>query len=142
MGPEERHQLTRRFQLPSGRHIEVMVFPDAGERRRAPAEPPPIASPRADLHCCPACHCVLVHPVDWDEIGSDRWRLDLRCPNCHWTGSGTYERKPVECLDEELERGMEAIVRDLRRLTRANMEDEAERFTAALRTDLIVPFDF
>ena len=53
-----------------------------------------------------------------------------------------YDRRIVELLDEELERGMETIVRDLRHLTHANMEEQIERFIHALQDDLIVPFDF
>jgi hypothetical protein len=34
------------------------------------------------------------------------------------------------------------VIDDLADLTRANMEDEAERFLAALRDDLLLPEDF
>jgi hypothetical protein len=37
---------------------------------------------------------------------------------------------------------METIVRDLRHLTHANMEEGIQRFVTALQDDLIVPFDF
>jgi hypothetical protein len=33
-------------------------------------------------------------------------------------------------------------MRDLKRLTKANMEEEIERFTLALGSDLILPEDF
>jgi hypothetical protein len=133
----------RRLRLPSGKQIEVVVF-GASRRRavRAAERPRPTAAPERQLHLCPACGSHLVHPIDWEEVAADNWRLELRCPNCEWVGGAVYERRLVEELDEELERGMETIVRDLRHLTHANMEEHIERFIHALRDDLIVPFDF
>ena len=66
----------------------------------------------------------------------------LRCPNCEWTGTGVFEQDTVERFDEELDRGTEALVRDLKRMMQANMEDEIERFVHALQADHIVPEDF
>jgi hypothetical protein len=48
----------------------------------------------------------------------------------------------VDRFDEELDRGTELLMRDLKRLTRANMEDEIERFVCALESDAIWPMDF
>jgi hypothetical protein len=48
----------------------------------------------------------------------------------------------VDRFDEELDRGTEALVRDLKQLTRANMEEECERFIRALSADAILPEDF
>jgi hypothetical protein len=48
----------------------------------------------------------------------------------------------VDRFDEHLDRGTEALVRDLRRLTRANMEDEIDAFVRALEADAIQPMDF
>jgi hypothetical protein len=134
--PSEHQTARRRLRLPSGKRIDVTVFADAA----AKSKPPTV--PDNALHVCRTCDGGLVHPTDWEEVGCDRWRLELRCPNCHWRGSGVYDRVRVEELDEELERGMEAIVRDLRQLTHANMEDEVERFTLMLRADVILPMDF
>ena len=53
-----------------------------------------------------------------------------------------FEQDVVERFDEELDRGTEALVRDLKRLMQANMEDEVERFVSALQADHIVPEDF
>jgi hypothetical protein len=133
----------RRLRLPSGKQIEVVVF-GASQRRaaRAAERPDPPAAPELRLHLCRACGSDLVHPIDWEEVAADNWRLGLRCPNCEWVGGAVYERREVEELDEELERGMETIVRDLRHLTHANMQEHVERFIHALKDDLIVPFDF
>jgi hypothetical protein len=139
---EDRDQV-RRLRLPSGKQIEVVVF-GATERRgtATTADPETTEAPDRQLHLCRACGSDLVHPVDWEEVAADNWRLELRCPNCEWHGEAVYERATVEELDEELERGMETIVRDLRQLTHANMEEQIERFIDALQDDKIVPFDF
>jgi hypothetical protein len=125
----------RRVVLPSGKTIEVVYF---GDHESAV----PTTDPAEDLHVCGNCDSELVYPVDWDEAGDTHWEVTLRCPNCEWTGTGVFEQDVVERFDEELDRGTEALVRDLKRLMQANMEDEIERFVFALRGDHIVPEDF
>ena len=85
-----------------------------------------------DLHVCRGCGSDLVYPLEWDEAGTTHWEVTLRCPNCEWTGTGIFDQDAVERFDEELDGGTEALVRDLKRLMRANMEDEVERFSTAL----------
>ena len=41
-----------------------------------------------------------------------------------------------------LDLGTEAVLNDLTLLARANMEEEVERFVAALHADHVLPFDF
>jgi hypothetical protein len=53
-----------------------------------------------------------------------------------------YPQETVERFDEELDRGTEALVRDLKQLMHANMEDEIDRFVRALDAGHIVPDDF
>ena len=48
----------------------------------------------------------------------------------------------VDHYDEELDRGGQELIEDLRALTRANMEEEADRFAGALASDSILPEDF
>ncbi len=108
--------------------------------RPAPARPPQRTD--ADLHICPQCGSDLVYPVDWAPAADRRWTVDLRCPNCEWHGGGVFEQPVVDRFDEELDRGTEALVADLQILARANMEEEIERFAAALAADLILPEDF
>ena len=95
-----------------------------------------------DLHICGACDSNLVYPVEWDEAGATHWEVTLRCPNCEWSGTGVFEQGVVERFDEELDRGTEALVRDLKRMMHANMEDEIDRLVSALEGDHIVPEDF
>jgi hypothetical protein len=95
-----------------------------------------------DLHICPSCDSELVHPVDWAPAAGRRWMVDLRCPDCEWTGGGTYSQKVVDRYDEVLDDGTEAVLDDLNRLSRANMEEHVEAFIAALWGDRILPEDF
>lgn len=138
--PENR-QYTRRVVLPSGKTIEVVYF--ESQRPAHTRLPAPLGDEvDHDLHLCGTCAAELVYPVAWEECGPTHWTVTLRCPNCEWSGTGVYEQSLVERFDEELDRGTEALVRDLKRLMQANMEDEIERFVAALRDDAILPEDF
>jgi hypothetical protein len=128
-------QYVRRVVLPSGRSIEVVYF------ESAPAVVPG-APPLDDLHVCPDCERELVYPVEWEEVSATHWEVLLRCPNCEWNDVGVFDQPTVDRFDAELDRGTEALIRDLKRLTRANMEDEIERFSAALDADVILPEDF
>jgi hypothetical protein len=129
----------RRVVLPSGKTIEVVYF---DESPALDVERPELADVGTDLHLCGTCSSDLVFPVEWDEAGATHWEVTLRCPNCEWTGTGVFEQGVVERFDEELDRGTEALVRDLKRMMHANMEDEIERFVYALEADFIVPEDF
>jgi hypothetical protein len=94
------------------------------------------------MHVCPTCSGKLVQPVKWFEQGEGRWHVDLRCPECEWWGRNSFSQDDVDRFDEELDRGAQELVEDLRALTRANMEDEADRLAAALDSDSILPEDF
>ena len=100
------------------------------------------AAPRRSCATCGGCNADLVYPVEWEEYGATHWSVTLRCPNCEWTGTGIFEQSVVERFDEELDRGTEALVRDLKRLMHANMEEEIDRFISALQDDQILPEDF
>ncbi|HEX2359119.1 MAG TPA: hypothetical protein VHH72_04830 [Solirubrobacterales bacterium] len=96
----------------------------------------------AGMHRCPSCDSKLVQPVQWFEQGEGRWHVDLRCPACEWLGHGAYSQDEVDRFDEELDRGAQELVEDLRSLTRSNMEDEADRLAGALASNSILPEDF
>lgn len=131
----------RRVVLPSGRAIEVVYF----EGHPVDPRPPVVAAApgvERDLEACPGCAASLVYPIDWEEIRPMEWEVELRCPNCEWYEIGTFPQDVVDRFDDELDRGMDALVRDLRRLTRANMEDDLARLTLALGADAIWPMDF
>jgi hypothetical protein len=133
----ENNTYVRRVVLPSGKTIEVVYFGDVSE-----TTPQPTSEPTGDLHVCGTCESELVYPVDWEESGETHWEVTLRCPNCEWIGTGIFEQDIVEAFDEELDRGTEALVRDLKNMMQANMEEEIDRFISALEAGHIVPEDF
>jgi hypothetical protein len=141
---DPRHYV-RRVVLPSGKTIEVVYFEDQQAAAAAPVASSPAPAHDesvVDLHVCGGCHSNLVYPTEWEEAGATHWEVTLRCPNCEWSGTGIFEQELVERFDEELDRGTEALVRDLKRLMHANMEEEIDRFVDALEHDLILPEDF
>ncbi len=128
--PSER---IRRVKLPSGRSIDVVYF-DRGETTAAP--------PATDLHVCSGCRGRFVYPVRWMEHDAVSWEVELRCPSCERRTVGTYAQAAVDRFDEVLDRGSDALARDLRRLTVANMEQELECISRALAADALLPEDF
>ncbi len=120
----------RRIVLPSGRSIEVVRFDDND------------SSGQQALHICPACASELVQPVAWSEAPDERWELTLHCPNCDRLIDGVFGQHQVYDLEEKLDEGLADMLRDLRRLTQANMAEEIDRFVTALNADLILPEDF
>jgi hypothetical protein len=130
MNQEQNPHSVRRIVLPSGRSIEVVRFHDVDQ-----------SVPRG-LHVCPECDSDLVQPVAWAEAAEDSWELVLSCPNCHWTVEGVYTEQQVHELEERLDEGLADMLRDLQRLTQANMADQIDRFVAALQADQVLPEDF
>jgi hypothetical protein len=129
MKPNPDHHSIRRIVLPSGRSIEVVrFFLDEVNTR--------------GLHICPECDSQLVQPIDWTEVPPGFWELTLRCPNCDWSDEGVFDQDQVDALEETLDTGLTEMLSDLRRLTQSNMNEEIERFTAALHADLVLPEDF
>ena len=125
----DHNQHVRKVTLPSGKTIEVISFDDL-----APAE--------TDIHVCPSCRSELVYPVAWEEADQTRWEVSLRCPNCEWTTTDIFEEEAIQRFDETLDRGTEALVADLRQLSRANFEEDVERFVSALMAGHLLPEDF
>ncbi len=132
----DNHHAVKKVVLPSGKTIEIVYFADSDDAAvRSTA-------PEIGLHVCPECACELVYPEAWEEAGDTAWELQLRCPNCEWHDRGVYEQPVVEQLDEHLDNGTQILVRDLKQLMHANMQDEVERFIVALRAGHIWPMDF
>jgi hypothetical protein len=138
----ENTHFVKRVVLPSGKTIEVVYFRSAdGADAPGTTEHPP-AEPDQDLHVCLDCDSGLVYPVEWQEAGTENWAVLLECPNCHVCREGVFTQETVELFDEQLDRGADALARDYKRLMRANMSDEIDRFGAALEADAILPEDF
>lgn len=146
-------------ELPDGRHIQITYLDIEPHSRRtsersssgpswmSPPSLPVPATPagveqQAALHLCPACSGRLVHPLDWCEVSSELWRIQLRCPDCGLWREGVYGRRQVERLDEELDRASATLLSEYKRLVRANMNEELELLTRALELELIGPRDF
>jgi hypothetical protein len=140
---ESPHHVRHHVRLPSGKQIEVVYLdnPLPPALDGAPGVQPvePTTEP---LHVCFYCAGELVHPVDWAEAGTARWRILLRCPECEATREGVFEQSAVEDLDDELDRATGALLSDLQRVTHANMAEEIDLFVRALQADLIAPSDF
>lgn len=144
---ESHNHHVRRVVLPSGKTIEVVYFddqlvPTTDEVTAALSSAVAPVEEHDELHVCGSCASELVYPVEWDESGPLHWEVVLRCPNCEWSGTGVFTQESVERFDEELDRGTECLVRDLKRLMTANMEDEIERFVTALEGNHVLPEDF
>jgi hypothetical protein len=129
MNQQPEQPSVRRIVLPSGRSIEVVRFNDASQVDRG-------------LHVCPDCGSGLVQPIDWSEAPDDCWNLLLNCPNCDWYTEGLYNADQVRDLEDRLDEGLADMLRDLQRLTQANMADQIDRFVNALNADQILPEDF
>ncbi len=134
-----------RIVLPSGKTIEVIrtaeaATPTAGSTR--PGARGRAAVRAQEPHHCPDCDCSLVYPIAWVAASSERWSVDVRCPNCERKGTVLLAQDIADRFDEELERGEETMRTDLERLTRANMADHVDRFVEALDADAIHPMDF
>jgi hypothetical protein len=130
-------QYVRRVVLPSGRAIEVVYFETLADEAAA-STPGPVR----ELHECPCCDRDLVYPVEWEEVSPTHWEVLLRCPNCEWSEVGTFDQPTVDRFDENLDIGTEILLRDLKRLEQANMEEEIDRFVRAIGADAILPEDF
>jgi hypothetical protein len=130
----------------SRRHQRVLgARPRALEPPRRPAPHPADLERRTEegpLHGCPRCTSELVHPEAWAERGPDHWLIHRRCPECGWRGEGVFAQRLADAFDDELDRGTDALVHDLRRLTRANMAEHVERFADALARGAVQPMDF
>ena len=129
----------KRVVLPSGKTIEVVYFKDAVEQDSSFRT---VAEPEQALHVCTACSSELVYPTGWDEVDDESWQVQLRCPDCEHRREGVFSQTSVEAFDEQLDTGTDALTADYRRLCRANMAEEVERFTAALDSDALLPEDF
>jgi hypothetical protein len=140
---EHDSHFVKRVVLPSGKTIEVVYFKESEQPEPTAQQlvhPP--AEPHQELQACVECDCQLVYPVQWEESGPENWSVLLHCPNCDVYREGVFAQDTVECFDEELDRGADALARDYKRLMRANMAEEIDRFVGALASDAILPEDF
>jgi hypothetical protein len=95
----------------------------------------------AGAHVCRLCRLPLVQPQDAERTGRD-WLVELYCPSCEWSGEALLDQGQMDALDEALDDGFALLATALAQVTRANMEEYAGRFTAALAADAVLPEDF
>jgi hypothetical protein len=139
--PEHQEDPIRRIVLPSGKTIEVVCFDHlAADAAELPARP--AKTDDGPLHICDECASHLVYPAEWDEAGEEAWEVTRVCPNCGWENTSVLPQDLLEDYDEELDRGLEELAADLKRLVRANMAEEIDRFVGALEADALLPEDF
>ncbi|HYH60170.1 MAG TPA: hypothetical protein VD790_13250 [Thermoleophilaceae bacterium] len=131
-------QVVSTVDLPSGRVLEI-VQPETGAPYTRVKQP--IEADR-DLCRCDSCSSDLVEPIMWEAAGPTLWRIVLRCPNCEDCTEGVFTQECVDRYDERLDDGTASVVDDLKKLQRANMTDDVERFIAALHAGAIMPEDF
>jgi hypothetical protein len=131
---DARQSKTRVAHPRSSHPVETEVF--------SPRRPQHGARRTDDLHVCPSCSSGFVYPIDWAPAHARSWAVDLRCPECEWTGGGTYTQAVVDRFDAALDDGTESLLDDLNALTRANMEEQIESFVDAIWSDRILPEDF
>ena len=94
------------------------------------------------LHHCTNCEGDMVQPVNWDEMENGDWSVHLHCPECDRVGQGIFSQATVDRFDKVLDEGGAELLKDVRDVTRANMQAESEVFVDALERDLILPEDF
>ena len=136
---EDHTHYVKRVVLPSGKSIEVVLFNEQGSPAAAAHT---TAEPDQELQVCLDCSSELVYPVEWEEAGPENWTVLLHCPNCDVHREGVFTQETVERFDEQIDLGADALARDYKRLVRANMAEELERFATALEADAILPEDF
>ena len=130
----------KRIVLPSGKTVEIVYYQKAAGESVPDPEQPEIMVRRIEL--CPRCSGDRVHPTDWNEVEELRWELALRCPDCEWRHTDTFEQPEVERYDDVLNDATDRLIEELDRVTRENMQEAIHRFRAALENDGILPFDF
>ncbi len=83
-----------------------------------------------------------MQPSEWVQADAGRWQLRLQCPNCGWSRRGTFGDQQLTALEDQLDGGFVELLRDLNRLSQANLTEEIERLAGALQTGLLLPEDF
>jgi hypothetical protein len=68
--------------------------------------------------------------------------LSLLCPSCGWAGQRILTDERIQRFEDELDQGLRQVHFQLARMTKSNMREYAERFTAALTAGWILPEDF
>jgi hypothetical protein len=114
-----------------------VLFSVAGLRRQAPS-----AKMDGRLEGCPMCGRDFVNPVDWEPVGSEHWRILLRCGECETWREVTVTNAIARRYDIELNLRAAIVAAAWERLDRERMIGEVEAMATALRRGLIDAADF
>ena len=129
MNQQPEQPSVRRIVLPSGRSIEVVRWGDQ-------------THPPAGCTCAPTAPPSSCSRSTGPRLRTSPGTSLLNCPNCDWYTEGVYTQDQVRELEDRLDEGLADMLRDLQRLTQANMADQIDRFITALNADQILPEDF
>ena len=88
------------------------------------------------------CGRDFVNPVDWEPVGSEYWRILLRCGECETWREVVVTNAVARRYDVELDRRAAVLAASWERLDRERMIGEVEAMTTALRLSLIDAADF
>ena len=88
------------------------------------------------------CGRDFVNPVDWEPVGSEYWRILLRCGECETWREVVVTNAVARRYDVELDRRAAVLAASWERLDRERMIAEVEAMTTALRLGLIDAADF
>lgn len=94
------------------------------------------------LELCGVCGRDFVNPVDWEPVGSEQWRILVRCGECGTWRDVTVTNAVAQRYDVELHRRAAGLATLLDRMDRERMLGQAEAMTIALELGLIDAADF
>lgn len=107
-------------------------------------EPSIELSPTREILICDDTECgsSLVFPMGWVKEDSEHWALFLKCPECESETEEIFSEGEVWQLSDKMERVADLMLKNLVKLTKANMQAEADLLARALDEDLITADDF
>lgn len=112
-----------------------------GPKRRE--RPTSISRPRPEeAHICPFCSSELVQALDWTPLEAGLWRIERRCPECAWEGTGVFGQRAMDRFDAIADDAEAGLREDARLLERSIFEQEIEGFASALACGAVLPEDF
>jgi hypothetical protein len=117
--------------------IVARVFTFARRSRRAEQH-----DVELQLELCGMCGGDFVVPVEWGPVGSECWRILLRCAECETWRDVTVPNAVAARYDVELDRRAGILAAQLHRMDRERMLGQAEALTIALELGLVDAADF
>jgi hypothetical protein len=133
----------QRVVLAQGQVIDLICFDDSKAVDRVIKEiMTELQRKKTELETCPLCKSKLVYPVERYQINDMEWKIMLLCPNCLCKRELVIDRESVRELLKNARVGRETLMKELDNMQKKNMEEEAEKFIAALYKDHILPIDF